>query len=357
MTDHYTDGNTPYRDEEWLREKYWDDGLSSAEIGQLCDVGQQTISRWLRRNDIETRSSGGLPRDLPYKDPDWLREQYLDEGMSQTDIADECGVTLDTIQRWMGKFDIEARDYGGYDKDALFKKEDWLRQKYEVEELTLKEMAGLTELDSEVTLLRWMDHHDISRREPSMGNNAHLSNHAIEFIDGLLLGDGHLSLRKGALSAVYEHSDSERRYVEWLSNKLVEFGIKQSGKIQSLPNGSYSYKSLSYRDLKPLLDRWYVDGIRQLPNDLEPTPTLLKNWYIGDGKRRKGDVWFTLDFQTKDHSIDSFQSLRSDIADRGIMTTISEGRLFVESDSEGGFYEYILSSDGEIPPGYAYKFP
>lgn len=44
-----------YHDEEWLRERYWGDMMSTGEIADVCDVDRSTIVRWLDRLDIETR--------------------------------------------------------------------------------------------------------------------------------------------------------------------------------------------------------------------------------------------------------------------------------------------------------------
>lgn len=41
-------GENLYRDKEWLRSKYWDEGLSQAEIGAICGVTKNCIRRWVR---------------------------------------------------------------------------------------------------------------------------------------------------------------------------------------------------------------------------------------------------------------------------------------------------------------------
>lgn len=45
-----------------------------------------------------------------YRDSDWLEEQYVDQKRSTPDIADECGVSTQTICRWLGEHNIETRD-------------------------------------------------------------------------------------------------------------------------------------------------------------------------------------------------------------------------------------------------------
>lgn len=44
-----------YKDRDWLRRKYWDEGLSTTEIAEICDVTSMTIWRWMERHNIERR--------------------------------------------------------------------------------------------------------------------------------------------------------------------------------------------------------------------------------------------------------------------------------------------------------------
>lgn len=45
-----------------------------------------------------------------YTDEEWLREKYVDEGMSDKEISEVCNVSNATICRNRNKMDIEARD-------------------------------------------------------------------------------------------------------------------------------------------------------------------------------------------------------------------------------------------------------
>lgn len=361
MPDHYADRDTPYRDKEWLEQKYHVERLSQQKIARLCGVGQQTISRWMDELNVEKRSFGGLPKDLSYKNEEWLREQYWERGKSQQQIADECGVTLDPIQRQMRKFDIETRSSGGYPRDAPFNDESWLREKYCEDELKLEEVAELGGVESEVTIIRKMDEFGIERRESQPGNRVNLTTGLEVFLEGLLLGDGHLSLRKGGLSAQYEHSDKRREYLEWLSAELSERGVEQSGSIRALNNGCFAYKSLAYRDFASLHERWYGSGSRAIPDGFEVGPTHLKHWYIGDGTYSEGqyspNVTIALDFQAAPDAAVPVDSIRESLAAVGIDTTRRAKVIYIRVDSVERFFSYILSEDPQIPPGYAYKFP
>lgn len=47
-----------------------------------------------------------------YKDEDWLRTEYKEKRRNGTDIADQCGVTHETIYYYLDKFGIEKRSRG-----------------------------------------------------------------------------------------------------------------------------------------------------------------------------------------------------------------------------------------------------
>lgn len=50
--------------------------------------------------------------DAPWKDEDRLRELYWEGGLSQTGLANHFGVSKRTIHYWMNKHGIERRDPG-----------------------------------------------------------------------------------------------------------------------------------------------------------------------------------------------------------------------------------------------------
>jgi 5-methylcytosine-specific restriction endonuclease McrA len=60
--------------------------------------------------------------DRPYRDADWLRRRYHDDGATQREIAEECGVSSRTIRKWMKKYDIETREVRG-ENHGLYGKE------------------------------------------------------------------------------------------------------------------------------------------------------------------------------------------------------------------------------------------
>lgn len=48
-----------------------------------------------------------------YRDPDWLERKYATEELTQREIAEECGVSVRTIRKYMKRFDIMVRETVG----------------------------------------------------------------------------------------------------------------------------------------------------------------------------------------------------------------------------------------------------
>lgn len=97
-TDADPESGRSYRDREYLHEQYVERGRSAASIAEECGVSSSTVNRWLQRLDIE--------RADRYRDESWLRKQYLQECRDQDDIAAECGVATTTICHWLARHGI-----------------------------------------------------------------------------------------------------------------------------------------------------------------------------------------------------------------------------------------------------------
>lgn len=46
-----------YKDADWLEQKYWREGLTQEEIGELCGVSHTTISNAMQENSVESRNN------------------------------------------------------------------------------------------------------------------------------------------------------------------------------------------------------------------------------------------------------------------------------------------------------------
>lgn len=96
-----------YKDKKWLAEKYLAEKLSCAQIADICGTSSSTIQRWLGVHGIPARDKRELLRQrnqsnarLP-DDPKVLNEarnMFL-QGLTKIEIAERFGVTPKVIRR------------------------------------------------------------------------------------------------------------------------------------------------------------------------------------------------------------------------------------------------------------------
>jgi len=81
--------NKTYRNAEWLRQKYWSEGLSTLKIRDLCGLargGESTILKYMRRHNIprRTKSEANLGKERPWQrgagNPAWAGGRGRAEG-------------------------------------------------------------------------------------------------------------------------------------------------------------------------------------------------------------------------------------------------------------------------------------
>lgn len=105
---------------------------------------------------------------------------------------------------------------------------------------------------------------------------------ATDYIDGLLLSDGHLVRLNW--STGYTQTCKFREWLKHIVNELLKSGIE--GAIYKFQKGGKYYHFLwtrYYSGLNELHDRWYSNGKKHVPEDIELTPRCVANWYMGDG--------------------------------------------------------------------------
>lgn len=112
----YDDQPFPYRDEDILRELYWEKELRPKTIGTILGTNDRQIRKWMKKNDIPLRNQGGDIAfghfETPYRDEDTLRKLHHDQRMNLGEIADHFDCDITTIRRWVDNHSIERRYYG-----------------------------------------------------------------------------------------------------------------------------------------------------------------------------------------------------------------------------------------------------
>lgn len=141
-----------------------------------------------------------------------------------------------------------------------------------------------------------------------------LSEKALSIIEGELLGDGYLRVSK--FQAHFRLRTTDYNYAKWVADELYNNGVlfknEERIKIEKSINDDGSLKTVyvvitsSTIQLMELYKKWYVDGIKHIPKDLELDAIKLLHWWIGDGSVRCNgcSVVFCTDcFDKEDHKI------------------------------------------------------
>lgn len=109
-----------------------------------------------------------------------------------------------------------------------------------------------------------------------------------DYIDGIILGDGGVYCGS-KFSALY-NQEANFKYYEWLrqiQRDFFSFGISSTLKFRE-EKSSYMLRTISYAELLQFRKRWYPNGVKNVPRDINlQSPQLLANWYMGDGYRCK----------------------------------------------------------------------
>lgn len=95
-------------DIEWLEKHYVSRQKSCREIADELGCGDSTVSRALRKYDIDRRSMGGEPEYPRIHDPDFLRKKCYRERMTTKEIAKEVGCSSDAVGKMARKFGIRT---------------------------------------------------------------------------------------------------------------------------------------------------------------------------------------------------------------------------------------------------------
>lgn len=165
-----TEGQPPkHHRETWLREKYWQEKLTLDEMGELAGVSDATLRKWMDRHGIDRRSqseASEMYNDSRIRDSEWLHDKYWSEGKTLTEIGELCSVTFAAVQYWMNKHEIPRRDpshAGGIDPNSPLHDEDWLRLHYVEKFMSSGEIGDMLGRDPGA-VLNWLRRHGIEVR-------------------------------------------------------------------------------------------------------------------------------------------------------------------------------------------------
>ena len=125
-------------------------------------------------------------------------------------------------------------------------------------------------------------------------NHIVISNSALELIDGIVIGDGHISSVTNGYSGSLILGSSFVEFAQAIGESLGAVGIP-SYQIKSFrkADGHFSYyqRTYTYIELGLLWTRWYNEKKKTIPKDLSNTSTMWRWFYVGDGSLGRSGTW------------------------------------------------------------------
>lgn len=116
-----------------------------------------------------------------------------------------------------------------------------------------------------------------------------LTHDQLQIIIGSLLGDGHIELASTYPRLKIERSANDKEYLQWEYSYFKDFcrsDIHEYDRFDKRYNKWHSYnyfRTVSFAALMPYYQDWYIDGVRQVPENVELTPLTTAVWFCDDG--------------------------------------------------------------------------
>lgn len=106
--------------------------------------------------------------EIPYRNRDWLYNEYITKDRNAKDIAKECGINLRTLREWISMLDIPNKDSKteGLTKEVLY-------DLYRVQHKSSAEIGEMYGVDSGA-ILYWLRKYDIPAFSTSEAVNIYL---------------------------------------------------------------------------------------------------------------------------------------------------------------------------------------
>lgn len=178
----------------------------------------------------------------------------------------------------------------------------------------------------------------------------------LAYLDGLILSDATIS--KQQKGKVFCQTSVSLDWIMEISSFLdtlgVEHRIKNYGKRGGRKD-QHVLHTLRYSTFKDFYSRWYPDGgSKRIPHDIQITPPLLRNLYLGDGYM--GDILvLCLEGFPNDDVVWLSRTLNSVLSIDAVTYTVGHGlRIKVYAKDRNTFLRFLLKA-GDPPPSLAYK--
>ena len=188
----------------------------------------------------------------------------------------------------------------------------------------------------------------------SKQNHCELSEDAIAWLNGELLGDGCLRSRSRH-SANFRHGSKHLEYIHYIVNTLSGFGLKGACKVYRSTTLVYHFETRAYVELRPLWKEWYPNGKKVVPRSVKLLPMTCRQWHIGDGSLKHRLVSKDIQLATCCFSVEDVKWLIAQLEEIGILATrqFKSNYIRIAACSVKDFLNYIGKCPVEC---YKYKW-
>ncbi len=312
-------------DKDWLYQKYITEQLTSYQIAKLANSNQKSVFTALKRYKIKSRnySEAGKLREYEssfehLNNKEWLYEYYVTKKMSLQQISEIVGCSSFNVGQYLKKYNIDLRDkiearkliQSISFKYNLLNDKDWLYSKYITEKSSTKKITKLAGAKTPNSARQALIRNNIDVRNISQGLTCNREEDGfilnISVIEGSLLGDAYLRVynkESDISNPFFCKKNIGKDHIQYVYDQIFNKDIvKIKKETYCKPNDkrfkkdvytSFSIRSLSHKELKPLHRKWYPEWNnykKVIPEDVDISPVSLLNWFMDDGtsyQRRK----------------------------------------------------------------------
>jgi len=187
-----------------------------------------------------------------------------------------------------------------------------------------------------------------------------LTRNLIDIIDGLVIGDASIGLSNNNKTARLSISGKYKEFIVYCRGLVESFKPSEVKYYNGEKGeGTWSFYTKFHPDLGKMYFRWYNNGIKDVPPDINLSPITILLWYLGDGSISaiNGDHSRSLKFSTNSFSREAIENiLVKKMLELGIEASRVDksNQLFIKTSSIVSLINYI----GKNPPVkcYSYKF-
>lgn len=335
-------------------------------------------------------------------DGEWLRQKYVEECFSTSEIAKQIGCSKDGVRVALLRFNLKLRSAGqtnrikskrnGFrSKYKELNDKEWLREKYIEEGFSLQDIAEFVGAKNHNSVRQAALFHGIEVRNISDGLTFNREDDFFfieeSIVTGCLLGDAGLRCWNKSSDKSYPsfykrniHYDhvmyvASRIFSENPENRVKMREEKLNEKIHSV----FELRSLTHRELLPYWKRWYPSEnnfSKVVPRDIVIDEIALLHWFLDDGsssfrnrnhpkgwQQRKRQVRLT--FSSESFSKNDQEFLCDQLNDRFSLkaktASCNSGtgfRIQIPQSKANYFFDLIGPCPDEIPSmAYKWKIP